>query len=130
VREANYPQLFPNAGELETAWYRKTGIYPMHGTIVINDEILKQHPWVAKSLLVAFSKAKAQWLADLRSGKADSAGDRKYRKYAEIVGDDPLPFGTKVNLPTMEALADTAFKQKLTPRRMTRNELFVDLEES
>jgi 4,5-dihydroxyphthalate decarboxylase len=130
VREANYPQLFANAGELEGAWYRKTGIYPMHGTIVVKDEILKQHPWVAESLLTAFSKAKAQWLADLRSGKADSAGDRKYRKYAEIVGDDPLPFGTKANLPTMESLADTAFKQKLTPRRMKIEEFFVGLEHS
>ncbi len=41
---------------------------------------------------------------------------------------DPLPYGTKANLPTMEALADTAFKQKLTPRRIETNELFVELE--
>jgi len=34
-REANYPELFPNAEELEAAWYNKTGIYPMHGTIVV-----------------------------------------------------------------------------------------------
>ena len=35
--EADYPELFPNAAELEAAWYRKTGIYPMHGTIVVKD---------------------------------------------------------------------------------------------
>ena len=29
--EANYPELFPDAAEREAAWYRKTGIYPMHG---------------------------------------------------------------------------------------------------
>ncbi len=128
VREANYPELLPNAEELEAAWYRKTGIYPIHGTIVVKDEILEQYPWVARSLFHAFSKAKTRWLAKLRSGDVDSAGDRKYRKLTEIVGDDPLPFGTKANLPTMASLADTAFKQKLTPRRMNMGELFVELE--
>jgi 4,5-dihydroxyphthalate decarboxylase len=95
---------------------------------VVKDEILRQHRWVAHSLFDAFSKAKTQWLAKLRSGEADSAGDRKYRKLCDIVGHDPMPYGTKDNLPTMEALIDTAFRQKLTPRRMTTNEVFVDLE--
>ena len=125
--EANYPELFPNAAELEAAWYRKTDIYPMHGTIVVKDEVLKAHPWIAQSLYDAFSKAKALWLAKLRSGEADGASDRKYRQLAEIVGEDPLPFGMKQNLPTIEALEDTAFKQALTPRRMSVGELFVDL---
>ena len=39
--ETNYPDLFPNAEELEAAWYRKTGIYPMHGVLTIKDEIIK-----------------------------------------------------------------------------------------
>jgi 4,5-dihydroxyphthalate decarboxylase len=38
-----------------------------------------------------------------------------------------LPYGTKDNLPTMESLMDTAFKQKLTPYRMTTSEVFVNL---
>ena len=45
-----------------------------------------------------------------------------------IVGDDPLPYGLAANLPTIRALEDTAFKQGLTPRRMTIDELFVDPE--
>jgi 4,5-dihydroxyphthalate decarboxylase len=129
IREANYPELFPNAEELEAAWYCKTGIYPMHGTIVVKDRILKQSPWAAQSLLDAFSRAKMQWLDRLCSGEADSASDKKYRKLSQIVGDDPLPFGAKANLATMEALADTAFKQNLTPRRMNTSEVFVELEE-
>ncbi len=128
VREANYPALFPDAEALEAAWYRKTGIYPIHGTVVVKDQVLKQHPWVARTLMDAFSTAKARWLVKLHSGEANSAGDRKYRKLAEIVGSDPLPYGTKRNLRTIETLADTAFKQKLTPRRIETNELFVELE--
>ena len=108
--EAKYPELFPNAEELEAAWYRKTGIYPMHGTIVVKDEILKAHPRIAQSLYDAFSRAKALWLAKLKSGEADTASDKKYRQLAKIVvGDDPLPFGMKQNLATIQALEDTAF---------------------
>ena len=125
--ETNYPELFPNAEELEAAWYKKTGVYPMHGTIVVKDEILKAHPWLAQSLYDAFSKAKALWLARLRSGEADAGSDKKYRQLSKIVGDDPLPFGLKQNRPTIEALEDTAFKQELTPRHMSIEELFVDL---
>ena len=126
--EANYPDLFPNAQELETAWFKKTGVYPMHGTIVVKDDVLRAHPWVAKSLYEAFSKAKALWLAKLKSGEANSESDKKYRKLADIVGGDPLPYGMKANLPTIKALEDTAFKQQLTPRRMPIEEIFIDPE--
>jgi 4,5-dihydroxyphthalate decarboxylase len=128
--ETNYPELFPNAEELEAAWYKKTSIYPMHGTIVVKDEILKTHPWIAQSLYSAFSKAKALWLTRLQCGEANTTGDKKYRQLSKIVGDDPLPFGMKQNLPTIQALEDAAFKQKLTPRRMPIGELFVDPEKS
>jgi 4,5-dihydroxyphthalate decarboxylase len=128
--EANYPELFPNAEEVEAAWYKKTGIYPMHGTIVVKDEIIKAHPWIARSLYDAFSKSKALWLAKLKSGEANAASDKKYRQLTKIVGDDPLPFGMKQNMATIAALEDTAFKQKLTPRRMPIGDIFIDPEKS
>jgi 4,5-dihydroxyphthalate decarboxylase len=124
--EADYPDMFPNAAELEVAWYRKTGIYPMHGTIVVKDEVLKKHPWVARSLYDAFSKAKALWLPQLTCRIANTASDKKYREFSALVGEDPLPFGIKLNLATIRALEYTAFKQKLTPRRMAIDDIFVD----
>lgn len=124
--EANYPDLFPNAAELEADWYRRTGIYPMHGAIVVKDEILREHPWVARSLADAFDRAKAEWLSDLRSGKADSPADKRYRGLTKLVGDDPLPHGIAVNKASIEALESMAYKQGLIPRRMSIDELFVD----
>ena len=46
--EADYPELFPNPKALEADWFKKTGIYPMHGTIVVKDCVLNEHPWVAR----------------------------------------------------------------------------------
>jgi 4,5-dihydroxyphthalate decarboxylase len=66
----------------------------------------------------------------LDPGAANSASDHKYGKLRKIVGHDPLPYGTAANLKTIEALAATAFKQKLTPRAMQVEELFVNPEKT
>lgn len=124
--EADYPDLFPNAEALEADYYRRTGIYPMHGTIVVKDAVLAENPWIARSLYDAFDEAKRQWLGRLESGEAATPGDMKYAKLRDIVGPDPLPYGIEQNRATIEALEQTAYKQGLTPRRMTMDELFVD----
>jgi 4,5-dihydroxyphthalate decarboxylase len=128
--EAHYPDLFPNAAELEAEWYKRTGIYPMHGTIVVKDSVLAEHPWVAKSLFDAFSRAKNEWLAGLDTHKLDDPSDKKYAELRKIVGHDPLPYGMEANIATIKALEETAFKQELTPRRMSIDELFVDPEKN
>ncbi|GFE79425.1 hypothetical protein GCM10011487_14250 [Steroidobacter agaridevorans] len=128
--EAHYPDLFPNAEELEADWYKRTGIYPMHGTIVVKDSVLAEHPWVAKSLYKAFSQAKDEWLKRLDAGEAKGASDQKYAKLRKIVGHDPLPYGVAANLKTIEALASTAYQQQLTPKLMPVKDLFVDPEKT
>jgi 4,5-dihydroxyphthalate decarboxylase len=126
--EANYPDLFPNAAELEAEWYARTQIYPMHGTIVVKDSVLAKHPWVARTLFEAFSQAKQEWLARLNAGQSSIGSDKKFADLRKIVGDDPLPYGMEANLATINALEETAFRQDLTPRRMSLAELFVDPE--
>ena len=127
--EAHYPDLFPNPEPLEADWYRRTGIYPMHGTIVVKDALLAENPWLAGSLYRAFSQAKNEWLARLDAGTANTASDLKYAKLRSVVGHDPLPYGMAANLKTIEALAATAYKQKLTPQHMQIKDLFVDPEQ-
>ncbi|WP_321796774.1 ABC transporter substrate-binding protein [Caballeronia sp. J97] len=124
--EADYPDLLPDAAELEADYYARTGVYPMHGTIVVKDAVLAEHPWVAKSIYDAFDRAKQAWLQRLDSGDATSPSDKKYLALRKIVGYDPLPYGLAENLKTIETLEATAFEQGLTPRRLSVDELFVD----
>lgn len=126
--ETNYPDLFPNASELEADWFNRTGIYPVHDTIVVKDSVLAEHPWVAKSIFNAFSQAKNEWLGTLDSGTAQSPAEKKYSALRKLVGPDPLPYGIDANLATIKALEDTAFKQGFTPRHMSVDELFIDPE--
>ncbi|MBZ9653747.1 ABC transporter substrate-binding protein [Phyllobacterium sp. 2063] len=122
----SYKELWPNGLELSAQWFRRTGIYPFHGLVVVKDSVLNAHPWIADELFRAFSQAKENWLKRLHAGEATSAEDLEYKHFSAIVGDDPLPYGIAENLPTIEALIDYSVQQKLMPRRLSVDELFVD----
>jgi 4,5-dihydroxyphthalate decarboxylase len=123
---ATYAELLPDASRLEAEWYRRSGVYPFHSIVVVKDEILKAHPWIATSLYAAFSEAKAQWLPALRSGQANSSADNDNRNLIPLIGDDPLPYGIAPNLKSIEALIAYTVQQGLMPRRLSIEELFVD----
>jgi len=116
-----FPDMFQDPAMLEADWYRRTGIYPMHATIVVKDSVLREHPWVAKSLYDAFAKAKAEWLQTL-----DDSTDDKYARLRNIVGPDPLPYGMAANLPSINALQRIAHAQKLIPDIMPMAHVFFD----
>src|SRR5262245_22442831 len=105
--------LFPDAWDREMEWYRRTRIFPMHGLIVIKNAVLAEHPWVAKELLRAFQAAKEIYLKDHRL------------ETQEIVGGDPLPFGVAANRPTLQALVDYAYSQKIIPAKLPPEAAFA-----
>jgi 4,5-dihydroxyphthalate decarboxylase len=125
-RTAAYDELWKNGHTLGIEWYRRTGIYPFHSVIVVKDEVLAAHPWIVKAVYQAFCEAKARWLPRLRSGAANTTDDQRYRELAAVIGDDPLPYGITANLASIEALITYAVQQKLMPRRLSVEELFVD----
>jgi len=122
-----YPELIADAANAEAAWYRRTGIYPIHGTIVVKTEVLDRHPWVARSLFAAFTKAKAPYLQALPGGTGDRPEDMRYRALAPLVGD-PLPYGIEANRASIDALMTYALQQRLIPERMPLEQTFCDPE--
>jgi 4,5-dihydroxyphthalate decarboxylase len=121
----NYPELIANAPEVEAQWFRRTGIYPIHGLIVVKTAVLAQHPFVAKSLFDAFRKAKDAYVARLKAGEGNGPDDLKYRSLTALVGD-PLPYGLKENMPSIEAMLTYGLQQGLIPKRMPMADVFVD----
>jgi 4,5-dihydroxyphthalate decarboxylase len=122
-----YPELIPNVEQVEADWFRRTGIYPIHGLITIKTEVLKKYPWVAKSLYDAFVEAKKPYIQHLKGTQGDSPDEKKYRGLMPLVGD-PLPYGLKANMPSIEAMLTYGLQQKLIPKRMPLDEVFVDPE--
>jgi 4,5-dihydroxyphthalate decarboxylase len=122
-----YPELIPDAATVEANWYRKTGIYPIHGTIVIKDSVLAEHRHVARALLEAFTAAKQPYLERLKASVGSAPEDVRYRSFAPLMAD-PLPYGMKANAASIEALITYAVQQQLIPKRPALGEVFADPE--
>jgi 4,5-dihydroxyphthalate decarboxylase len=117
--------LVEDATAQEADWYRRTGIYPLHGVIVVRNEVLARHPDLPRRLFAAFVAAKENYLARVRSGAADGAEDKRYRRLAQLVGD-PLPYGLAQNAKSFAALVRYAHGQRLIPERPELAAVFLD----
>src|SRR5262245_6304764 len=62
-----YPELIDNVAGAEADWFRRTGIYPIHGLVVVRSEVLWKHPWVARALYDAFVQARKPYIDQLKS---------------------------------------------------------------
>ena len=127
VAEDHYPLLIEDAAEAEKDWHRRTGVYPIHGLLVVRDQVLEENPWLPGAMLEAFEAAKQPYLARLRAGEAKTALDRRYIEDMKTVGDDPLPYGMKANLPSIRALIQYARQQRLIEGDPAPEDVFVDV---
>ena len=122
-----YPELIANREQVEADWFRRTGIYPIHGLVVVKDEHVSRQPWLARSLMKAFVAAKQPYLEQLREGRGDSAEDKRYRSFLPLMSD-PLPYGIAANRPSIDALITYALQQDLIPSRPELDRIFVDID--
>ena len=94
---------------------------------MVKTDVLDKHPWVARALFDAFSKAKAPYLERLKRGEGGTPEDVRYRGFMPLMGD-PLPYGMTANRASIEALMTYALQQKLIPERMPLDQAFFDPE--
>jgi 4,5-dihydroxyphthalate decarboxylase len=118
-------ELVPDAAEREADWFRRTGIYPLHGVIVVRNEILERHPDLGLKLFEAFSQAKRNYLKRIEDGVDAGPEDKRYARLAKLVGD-PLPYGLQENRASFEALARYAHGQHLVPKAPVLEQAFHD----
>ena len=116
--------LFPNAGELEAAWYRKTGIYPINHTVVVKDSLLQADPTLGPRVFGAFKDAKGALLKQLAGGGELAGEAQTLAQRRKVVGDDPLPYGLAKNRRAMEAIIRFALDQKILPRAVEPEAMF------
>jgi 4,5-dihydroxyphthalate decarboxylase len=120
--------MFEDPAAIERGWFQQTGIFPIMHVIAIRQEVLDRHPWVATSLLKAFTEAKDRSLEralDITCSHfplpwiSDAA-----RSAQALMGQDFWPYGLEANRKTLQAFVDFAFEQGVCHRRVELEELF------
>jgi len=132
----NLPQikrLFPDFKSVEQEYYRRTGVFPIMHTIVVREDIHRNHPWVAANIFQAFCRAKdlatdilydtdalhltLPWLID--------HVEETWRTF----GKDYWAYGLHPNRAAIDAVGRYVHEQGLAPRAVGANEMFLDLHE-
>ena len=126
VESPHVKPLIPNALDAGLAALRRRGEYPINHTVVIRNDVLAANPDLAPDLFDAFARAKAIYIERLRAGRlaATSSTDQLFSRVMDITGD-PLPYGIDPNRLALESLVQYAVEQRILPRRMPVEELFV-----
>ena len=116
--------LFPNAHDADKGWHEKTGIYPISHMLVAKDDLLESQPGIAEELFDLFSRARAPYIDRLRSGEVSGSGDETLIRRADIVGDDPIPYGFESAQATLEAFIGFNVEQRVIPKAVDPATLF------
>jgi 4,5-dihydroxyphthalate decarboxylase len=123
-------RLFPDYKEEEKAYFTKTGIFPIMHVMGLKEEVVARHPWVPINLYHAFDAAKAIAMRRMENPRiVPLAWYREaWEEQQALLGRDPWEYGlTPRNRATLETLAAYSYEQGLTERRMTLEELFLDV---
>jgi 4,5-dihydroxyphthalate decarboxylase len=121
-------RLFPNFKQIEQDYYRRTGIFPIMHTIVVREDVCREHPWAARSLYHAFSQAKDIAVNGLYDTDALHLALPWLLDHVEeawrVFGKDFWAYGLEPNRPTFAAIGQYVHEQGLSPRVVTADELF------
>lgn len=128
-KSTSVKRLFANPREVETEYFRRTGIYPIMHVIVIKKDVWKQNRWIANSLIDAFTKSKQLW-KEFQNVEPSWIGGASWIDLAmeeeEALGNDMYPYNLKDNRKTIETLIQYCTEQIIIQKPPTVEELFAD----
>jgi 4,5-dihydroxyphthalate decarboxylase len=118
--------LFSNPKQAEIDYYRKSGIFPIMHTVVIRNEILEKHPWVAVSALQGLQKAKELCYRRMQDPRnlALVWVQELMQEQEAVFGKDPWPYNLEDNRKALEAAVRYVFDQGMITQRPKIEELF------
>jgi hypothetical protein len=128
----NVARLFPDSEEVERAYFRRTGHFPIMHTVVVRRELLTRHPSLAQTLYRAFCDAKDVATEQYRTGRIFNHGTRMvpwlgdlFEENRLLFPDDWWPYGVEANRDTVDTFLRYHVEQGLSQRRLTCEDIFV-----
>lgn len=123
-------RLFSNFAEVEAEYYRRTGILPIIHTTVINERIIREHPWVPRNLLDAYREAAKFTPKYATDPSTLEKGDREVWEVDRLILGNDSPYewvlGPKQRR-TIEAFLDYLMLDGTISVKPDVNSLFADI---
>jgi len=122
-------RLFSNYYEVEQDYYRRTGIFPIMHTVVLRDDIYREHPWAARSIYRAFCEARDLAVEGLYDTDALRLSLPWLIHHIEetwrVMRKDFWAYGLEPNRPALKAIGQYVYEQGFSPRVVSPDELFA-----
>jgi 4,5-dihydroxyphthalate decarboxylase len=121
-------RLFENFREVEGAYFKKTGIFPIMHMVGIRKTLLETNPWLAVSVFKAFVAAKAIATHEMRNAGVHMVTlpwvYQEVLAAEEQMGKDYWSYGVEPNRAALEAMTRYSYSQGLAQRKLSPEELF------
>ena len=121
-------RLFENFRDVEAAYFRKTGIFPIMHMIGIRKTLLEANPWLAVSTYQAFVAAKQIAIQGMRQAGVHMVTlpwvYQEVLAAEELMAKDYWSYGVEPNRAALEAMTRYSFAQGLAQRKLAPEELF------
>ncbi len=112
--------LFEKHHQVEAEYFLRTGVLPVIHTLVLREDIVADHPWVVRNILLAFRRARA-----LEERYLSEEDKKEARWLRDLVGDDPFSYLLdSCAKKTLETLIDYQVQQGLLSQRPILKDLF------
>lgn len=118
--------LFSNPKKAELDYFKKSGIFPIMHTVVIKNDILKQDPWVAVSIVHAFKKSKQLCYEHMKDPRNFALVWVKelIQEQEAVFGPDPWPYNLEDNRKALEAVVRYEYDQGMIKKKPKIEDLF------
>lgn len=119
-------RLFENFREEEMRYYRNTKIFPIMHTVVIKEDILAQHPWVAMNVLKAFRQSLEISYARAKNPRRSTLiwAQAFLEEQERFMGEDPWKFNFRDNVHTIETAIRYAYETGMIKTKPIPEALF------
>lgn len=124
----NIGLLFPDYREVESAYYRRTGIFPIMHVVGIKKDSVAQYPWLPGTIYKAFCQAKKLAIRELKEMAATRMTvpwpEATVQDAEALMGQDYWRYGVTECEHEITTLARYSYEQGLAARELRPDEIF------
>jgi len=118
--------LADNGKEVVYDYYQKTGFFHANHNVIVQNRILRDHPWVALELFKAFQRSKE--VAYERARRSQSAylyfSGKDFQEQAAVLGEDPYPIGLRAMGKNIERAIQGSLEQGLLRKPLRLEDVY------